>query len=702
MQKKVAIIVPIYPPHFKRAKSLLESFKKHKLDKQADLWFVFTNEEEKKEFVAWDNSIILPKELCIFANNGIINIKKIYALKYLTNNFNYQYSIILDAETKFLRNIDLIEVCDSYFNKKELYGNLVNKESNFLTERVKQQAKSYYLACENISLLDTDYYLWFNQPCIYNMKHMGDFFLKIKYNENISQLKWEDFDYYLYMYYLILFQDFKIVDVGIIADYGAFEVSPSSIKILNNSYKDLDIYICSNSLLNLFYNDKLFIVSHCDRGMNTSVQNNGPSLSAKKIVFVAHEFGLFRGHGGIASYLYNMCNWLLKATNHKIYVFAQDIDPNCDLLENPNFTMTKLSGNLIKARNFVYKQCKSIMPDYVEFAEFGALGLFVLKNKNEFLNTVLVTNNHTATKEIYEWCELKNFSQAPEYMKQIAKEEAEGLKLSDYCIAPSKFLAKYVEKNYNLEKPVLHFANPFFMELKSKFIIREELEQILNISDYDKTFNIVLITRFENRKCHKRLLDAFIKLVNEGLDLKLILAGNTSFSSDNKDCRAQLYYSIPENYRKYVEIYDFLDLQAQEKLIAIADLVVMPSTFENQPVAMVETVMRGIPVMGSVYSGIADYSDEMLLFNPFIDDDLTLKIRNFMNLSKEEKTILQQKQYKQLFDEINPEKSILNRICLEKDLNLENKLLDQDSKLNGYFNNENYNFLEDRVCSLHF
>ena len=414
----------------------------------------------------------------------------------------------------------------------------------------------------------------------------------------------------------------------------------------------------------------------------------------KKIVFVAHEFGLFKGHGGIASYLYNICSWILKATNHEIFVFANDIDVDCDLVQNSKFNLIKNPMNLKKARNFIYDECKKLQPDYIEFAEFLALGLKVLQNRHDFSQTILVTNNHTAMKEIYEWSELKEFSTASEDLKKISQQETEALLLSDYCIAPSKFLAKYVEKNYNLKRPVLHFANPFFAELKPKSKIRADLANSINILDYDKTFNIVLITRFENRKCHQRLLDAFLKLIEEKANIRLFLAGNTSFSVDKKDCRAELFYSIPEKYRQFIEIYDFLDLKSQEKLIAIADLVIMPSTFENQPVAMIETVIRQVPVMGSIYSGIADYSSSELLFNPFTKNDLLNKVRNFINLSQNEKTLLQQTQYKNLLEEINPEKSILPRFEL-----LKNPIVIEDLEI---INENKYNFMEERVCNMHF
>lgn len=74
--KKIAFLVPIYPPHFKYAQNIIKTWKTTQLNEQSDIWFIFTNEEEKEKYGEWKNSIILPKEFRVFENRGIINIKK--------------------------------------------------------------------------------------------------------------------------------------------------------------------------------------------------------------------------------------------------------------------------------------------------------------------------------------------------------------------------------------------------------------------------------------------------------------------------------------------------------------------------------------------------------------------------------------------------------------------------------------------------
>lgn len=279
--KKIAFLVPIYPPHFKYAQNIIKTWKTTQLNEQSDIWFIFTNEEEKEKYGEWKNSIILPKEFRVFENRGIINIKKIYGIKQLKNQ--YEYIIVLDAETEFVKNIDLLDICNNYFEKKELYGNLVYEEGRERTEKIKAACKEYFYKYKNVKLLDSNFYLWFNQPCIYKASNIDDFLEKIDYKNNITKLRWEDFDYYLYMYYLILFENFKIVDIGIDSNYGILETDESFLTFRNNNYLKSNVYMCSKAIIDIFDNPKLFLIIHIDRDVNCIVRVlNGKIINQQK------------------------------------------------------------------------------------------------------------------------------------------------------------------------------------------------------------------------------------------------------------------------------------------------------------------------------------------------------------------------------------------------------------------------------------
>lgn len=280
MKKNIAFLIPIYPVHYKYSYNLIKSWQQNNLNEQSDIWFVLTNEEEKELFLDWDNIIILPPELRNFGKHGIINIKKLYGINTLKDK--YEYIIALDSEAEFIKNVDIYKLCNNFFETKLLYGNIATADSK-ITEKVKNACKEYFSKFDTTSLC-TPLYLWFNQPCIYKASTINDFLDKINYNQNSALFRWEDFDYYLYMYYLLLFNDFSIYDLGVSAKYSFCEAEPAELKIYNNAYKNAKIYMASKSLLYKFDNPDLFITIHLDRELeNIKIKLNNLEHQLKYI-----------------------------------------------------------------------------------------------------------------------------------------------------------------------------------------------------------------------------------------------------------------------------------------------------------------------------------------------------------------------------------------------------------------------------------
>ena len=189
MVNKIAFIIPTYPPHFNYAKNFLETFRKNSLNLQADLFFIFSDESEAQEFGEYEYKIILPDELRIFENGGIINIKKFFALKSLQNQ--YDYYIVLDSESEIIKNVDLYSICNSIYETKKLYGNTVWNFEHIGMCKIREQCKSHFKSNENFSTLaekEKDLYLWFSNLPVYKNEFLQDFFVSIDFNNSISTL----------------------------------------------------------------------------------------------------------------------------------------------------------------------------------------------------------------------------------------------------------------------------------------------------------------------------------------------------------------------------------------------------------------------------------------------------------------------------------------------------------------------------------
>lgn len=260
--KKVAFICPTHPPHFDFVKSMISSFLENDLDKQADLWFIFSNKNDADNFGNYEYKLILPDEYFITDNNGIINIKKLWGIKNLAAN--YEYIISIDSESCFIKKVDVYQLCQEFFQRKILLGNKVLSEGKELTDKIKERCKVFFPGdCQHF--LDSDLYLWFNQPCIYKTANLNKFFEVTKCYDNLKSIDWFQFDYYIYMNFLIIYEGFSIIDMELESSYGVCEASSELTNINSDKYKQLKIMMCSFPNLSLFDNPLLFLLIQIDR-----------------------------------------------------------------------------------------------------------------------------------------------------------------------------------------------------------------------------------------------------------------------------------------------------------------------------------------------------------------------------------------------------------------------------------------------------
>lgn len=253
--------------HYEFALNFMKSFSEYNYGEQADLYFIFTSFEERDGFVKC-NSIVLPKKLRIMKNKGIINIKKFYALMQLKDK--YEYIIVIDDESQLISNVDLLGLCENFFRNKILYGNMVeNAIWDFKT--IVPNSCSAFFDKTSRSKLSCPLYLWFNQIPIYKSATLPDFFQMTNMGGNLSKLTYNDFDYYIYMFYLILKHGFTICDLGITTNKSMTEIdSTTRYKITNDSYKCANIFISTEYAKKALCLDKVFIIIHKDRDVASS------------------------------------------------------------------------------------------------------------------------------------------------------------------------------------------------------------------------------------------------------------------------------------------------------------------------------------------------------------------------------------------------------------------------------------------------
>ena len=251
MSNKVAVIIPVHPP---KKNYLVELLKTYVVNKDyIDIFLVFTTIEDKNFFsdiLTPDiHSIVLDNiDLNILQKNlSFINVKKIYALNYVCCNYDYDYSIIIDCDSLFLDMKNVYTICERFCQKKEVYGSIA-KNNDLLN--INNKSFNFIHSINNIidiNLINKDIYFWFSN----------------------NLLEFNTFEYIIYIYYCVLFYDYKIVNLNDLNIYTPMEGWSLEINITHNILNKLHE---NNIEINWQYykfknilDEKMCILYHTDR-----------------------------------------------------------------------------------------------------------------------------------------------------------------------------------------------------------------------------------------------------------------------------------------------------------------------------------------------------------------------------------------------------------------------------------------------------
>ena len=356
-----------------------------------------------------------------------------------------------------------------------------------------------------------------------------------------------------------------------------------------------------------------------------------------------------------------------RREDFSISVLAITADEKCDLLKSSRFSLRRiLPGDFMSMGKNVLKQLKVIQPNYVEYAEYLGLCMESILYKKfigkELKNTVFSTNNHTASRECFEWSAKLPLELAPCSVKSAYMREKLQMLFSDFNSAPSSFLARYVEKNYFLPA-VKVLRHPVKVQAFPKDDNKTKIEKDFDLSQYAGKFVVTCLTRIEGRKNQAGLVNAFAGfLENTSAKAVLLLIGNSSRDEvTGRDMRESVFSEVPQKYWENIQFFDFVGDRGKRMFFSISDVTVLASPFENFPVAMTECICAGVPVITSKYCGCADFMqgiEDKTVFDPFAESDLEEKIEKFYALSDSERRRIAEVELRNMTELVSPENSI--------------------------------------------
>lgn len=275
---KVCFIIPIYGADFKYLKNILLSKEKYEIN--ADIYFMMSNSKEDYQLKNLCKNLKVPYKTIIVNNGGVIvkNTgyynhpvvhKKLYGMIQLLDK--YEYYCCVDSEIQFIKNVNIFELCNKYYDKKTIYASDINAyiyhnniHMKFYNEEEHKKIK--------IETNDLIFWSWFNNIPIYKNDILKSFFNYINLNKDtltdfMINFK-SNFELMMYEYYLILHYDFKMKIFNKKDTESIIErANKYDIDIINeiNPYwfpkKVWDNYINN---LNLNKTD-IFIIFHLDR-----------------------------------------------------------------------------------------------------------------------------------------------------------------------------------------------------------------------------------------------------------------------------------------------------------------------------------------------------------------------------------------------------------------------------------------------------
>jgi hypothetical protein len=209
VEERVAIVIPIHPKHFQFAYKLID--KRDVMRGVCDVILVFSNEHEENLFQAKDKVKSIVLEINTKTGN-IVTFKKFYALEQMMDS-EYDYFVVCDAETDIIaKNFtrqNLLAKLKGIFDNGKVYAGVcpnlkeITKSSASVFSDPKDVDRLKHITMEH------NLYYWWSDIPVYRRSDLKDFFAKISY----ANINWHHFDHKIYLNYLLLYQEFKIVNI---------------------------------------------------------------------------------------------------------------------------------------------------------------------------------------------------------------------------------------------------------------------------------------------------------------------------------------------------------------------------------------------------------------------------------------------------------------------------------------------------------
>lgn len=336
-----------------------------------------------------------------------------------------------------------------------------------------------------------------------------------------------------------------------------------------------------------------------------------------KIAFLSYEYPPETGGGGIGTYLAQMVDFLPKF-GHKPVVFC-GTKKDTPFWENkfvyriPSKSISEYNQVLLHYFQSIHSE---INFDICEGTDFGACGIEILRKMPQIpfvvrAHTCLYLIDQFLFEPLKGWAKwrfilggLKRFEipklPAPPKENDFLNEK-EIIQNCDMVVSPSHSLAKfYLDLGWCNAYQYL----PYLFHVKNEFL---EINQ--NIKSNDE-LNIVFYGRLEIRKGVLEIAEAIPKVLKKYPKTKFYFIGKSANSpKSGVDMKTFLENKLA-NYLKNVIFQDAFQASKIASILALGDIFLIPSRYDNSPLVCYETMAAGKPVIATNNGGMAELIED--------------------------------------------------------------------------------------------
>ena len=180
----------------------------------------------------------------------------------------------------------------------------------------------------------------------------------------------------------------------------------------------------------------------------------------------------------------------------------------------------------------------------------------------------------------------------------------------------------------------------------------------------NKRKQLLCIGRLCEQKGQLLLLKSLKKVLDSGENVKLILAG------DGEMRNAVETYINHNNLKEHVEITGWISSKQVKQLLIDSDAMILPSFAEGLPVAIMEAMAVGTPVLTTYIAGIPELlitGENGILFPAGDVDAIKKAIIDFLNISDGELNVMRNRAYQSVDMHHNIHKEAEKLACYFKE-----------------------------------